>query len=109
MAASGALAAAGGAGLLVLADRDFDAFDRSVVRDRAHDAERPTSGEPALRDRGEHRRLAGQVLVGVGTAVVVGALVVRVWPRSSSRRPVPAVQTHERSMSIGMSFSALPP
>jgi hypothetical protein len=105
IAASGVLVAAGGAGLLGLAGRDFDAFDRSVASGGVHHAERPSSGDPALRERGERRRLAGQVLVGVGATAVVGALVVRFWPRSSSRGPVPAVGTHERGVSLGVSWS----
>jgi hypothetical protein len=104
LAASGAALAAGGTGLLILAERDFDAFDRSVVGDGV-DRQSPATGDASLQRGGERKRLAGQVLLGVGGAAIVGAVVVRFWPGREPRAPRPEVAVHERGMTFGMVWS----
>ncbi len=103
LALSGVAAAAGGAGLLVLAQRDFDAFDQRVMG---------APGSPSLpvdapRDRydeGSNKRIVGVVLIGVGASAIVGALLVRFWPTRSP--PTPAIDLPRGGgASLGLAWS----
>jgi hypothetical protein len=79
VALSGVALAASGATLLVLAHRDFDAFDAQVAAVPGNPAI-PARVDTDRLDAGRDKRDLGLVLAGVGVATVAGAVLLHFWP-----------------------------
>ena len=93
VALSGFALAATGATLLVLADRDFDAFDAQVAAAPGSQA-LPVMVDTSRLDSGHTERNLGLVFLGVGLSTVAGAAIVHFWPGDSGGLGVSAAWSY---------------
>jgi hypothetical protein len=102
VALSGAALAASGATLLVLSQRDFDAFDDAVAAARGNPA-LPVDVDRSRLDAGREKRATGAALLGVGLAAAAGAALWHFWPSAVPAHPTPSVDVHASSGGLGLS------
>jgi len=99
---SGAMVVGGGT-LMILAERDYDAFDDAVIAG-SHDND-PVDVTPERQDDGDRKNRLGGALIGSGVVVGVGAAILLLWPDAPARAPRPSVDVGAGTLGFGLSWS----